>query len=215
MQLKSYLEMDLHTRPIWAYLADILMAKKCTEKQRVPEELRKNPFLQDWKPQTKKLPKLLARMMKVAKKYAVEIDHTGLPKEALLQMPLWYHVGADMHKTQRNRSTAAKCLQDNHKISTVHDAMELLQRLEEEEHYPANFCRCQQCAHDKDELGCRNPHKCIITVAERLSQLKAHWDPTRYENRELSIEDVTLEEGDISLSPNPSNLLLLDGFRVF
>ncbi|KAJ3713872.1 hypothetical protein C8R42DRAFT_592234 [Lentinula raphanica] len=117
-------------------------------------------------------------MLKVAKKYSVELDSNGLPKDALLQMPLWYHIGADTSKVQRNRSTTAKCLQDNHKIFTIYEAIQLLQRLEEEEHYPANFCRCQQCAHDKDNLGCRDPHRCITAIAEQLSQLKTKWDPT-------------------------------------
>ncbi|KAJ3826136.1 hypothetical protein F5880DRAFT_1467340, partial [Lentinula raphanica] len=154
-------------------------------------------------------------MMKVAKKYAVELDHIGLPKDALLQMPLWYHVGADPSKVQRNRSAAAKCLQNNHRISTVHDAIQLLQRLEEEEHYPANFCRCQQCAHDKDQLGCRDPHKCITAVAERLNQLKPTWNPTKHDDNDLSIENITLEEGDACFRPYPANLQLLSNFRVF
>ncbi|KAJ3766479.1 hypothetical protein EV361DRAFT_811257, partial [Lentinula raphanica] len=71
MQLKSYLELDPYTRPVWAYLADVILARRCAEKQKVTEELRVNPFLQLWKPQTRKLPKNLARMMKVAKKYGV------------------------------------------------------------------------------------------------------------------------------------------------
>ncbi|KAJ3821335.1 hypothetical protein F5878DRAFT_496627, partial [Lentinula raphanica] len=154
-------------------------------------------------------------MMKVAKKYAVELDHNGLPKDVLMQMPLWYHIGADPSKVQRNRSVTAKCLQNNHKIFTVHEAIQLLQRLEEEEHYPANFCRCQQCAHDKDHLGCRDPHRCITTVAERLSQLKSRWDPTKLEDNGLSIEDVDLEKGDICFSPYPEHLHLLSSFRVF
>ncbi|KAJ3963872.1 hypothetical protein EV361DRAFT_758302, partial [Lentinula raphanica] len=118
-------------------------------------------------------------MIKAAKKFTVEINQTGLSGAALSQMPLWYHLGANPNKIQRNRSTAAKCLQENHHILTVGDACEMLKRLEEDEHCPANFCRCQPCAYDKDTLKCRDPHKCIKAAADRLSQLKPQWDPTR------------------------------------
>ncbi|KAJ3965907.1 hypothetical protein EV361DRAFT_769044, partial [Lentinula raphanica] len=154
-------------------------------------------------------------MMKVAKKYVVELDLNGLPKDVLMQMLLWYHIDADPSKAQRNRSVTAKCLQNNYKIFIVHEAIQLLQRLEEEGHYPANFCRCQQCAHDKDHLDCRDSHRCITTVAERLSQLKSRWDPTKLEDDGLSIEDVNLEKGDIRFSPYPKHLHLLSSFRVF
>ncbi|KAJ3816631.1 hypothetical protein F5880DRAFT_1452795, partial [Lentinula raphanica] len=107
-------------------------------------------------------------MMKVAKKYGVELENAGLPREAMMEMPLWYHIGADPNKKQLNRSNTAKCLQENHKIFKVKEAIAMMQRLSEGEHYPESFCRCDACSHDKDELGCRNPHKCAMAAADRL-----------------------------------------------
>ncbi|KAK7016652.1 hypothetical protein R3P38DRAFT_2542022 [Favolaschia claudopus] len=89
-------------------------------------------------------------------------------------MPIWKHPG--LRKSQYDqvaRRHAIDCLRSNHKIRTVEDTMVIASRrtiVAQKPHTVNNSgiarqnCGCVSCRRDRDELGCKNPGKCIDTA---------------------------------------------------
>ncbi|KAI0334085.1 hypothetical protein GY45DRAFT_1243648, partial [Cubamyces sp. BRFM 1775] len=94
MWLKSYLNLS-STRPAWALLADVLMAKAITaDAKNVDPEARVNTFLQTWNVSTRMtagLPTSLKKIVSAAKKHGLRVSVAN-PTPALKgAMPAWYH----------------------------------------------------------------------------------------------------------------------------
>lgn len=71
MWLKSYLDFST-SRPLWAFIADDIFARTVTKDCSVKvRELRRNPFLQDWRPKLAELPDTLREMFKIGVKYGI------------------------------------------------------------------------------------------------------------------------------------------------
>lgn len=214
MQLKRYLELDPTLRPIWPYLADIILAKHSAASCKVPEAAKVNTYLQTWKPSTKQLPKVLVDMIRTAKKYAINFHSLKPSQTVQLEMPLWYHLGADRNKLQMNNSKRSRCLRATHNVQVVGDAIQMLKRLEVEDHVPLRGCTCTSCKHDRDQR-CDNPHACISAVANRLNQLLPSWNPTIPQPELNVLDHIDAEEGDVVFDPKLETKFLSSGFRIF
>lgn len=135
-------------------------------------------------------------MIKTAKKYAVNFYSLKPLQTVQLEMPLWYHLRADRNKLQINNNKRSRCLRTNHNVQVVGDVIQMLERLEAEDHVPFRGCACASCKYDRDQK-CDNPHACASTAAYRLNQLLPSWNPT-IPQPELNILDhIDTEEGDV------------------
>src|SRR5271168_5342052 len=96
MWLKSYLSFG-PDRPIWAFVADALMAAKVpTSERNVEVGMRRNVFLQSWTTYTgSKVPKCLQSLLLASKKFGVRPEGLVFSEEILRLMPIWLHREAD------------------------------------------------------------------------------------------------------------------------
>ncbi|KAJ6506246.1 hypothetical protein C8R47DRAFT_917830, partial [Mycena vitilis] len=84
---------------------------------------------------------------------------------------------------------AVKCLRENHQVRNVADIIEIANRttppLSRRPHRRNNLgmsrknCGCVRCQHDRNELGCKHPGKCIVTAEIILDAIYPKWNPTR------------------------------------
>jgi len=113
MKLKSYLADNNH-RPKWAKVADSLIKRNIPTSQNVPDEIsRVNPFLQSWTVKVGKhstLPQAICDMLRVAKKFNVDLNPPLPHNELCKQMPIWFHKGQDVTKSPKNNGRWATCL---------------------------------------------------------------------------------------------------------
>ncbi len=200
MWLKAYLDFGPE-RPIWAFLADDLIANHVTKGCRPRlSTLRVNTFLQRWKPRAYGLPEELQSMMRVAKKFGARLEGLAFSKQMQKDMPMWDHAHAD--KTRLGRlsvpSKLLNCLLLQHKLATVGEFVRLTLILADVAHCPRATCRCLNCASVRRQTGCTNPHSCASRARDMLDTLPPKWDPrTRqpedYEEgvmRELADEEL-------------------------
>ncbi len=194
MWLKTYLDFS-DERPLWAYLADDLLASHVTKDCRPrSHNLRLNPFLQRWKPRVYGIPEELQGMMDAAKKYGVRLEGLAFSKRILNSMPMWDHTMAD--RTRLGRLTVPSrlltCLQESHKAKTVGDFVELARIADDAGHLPKVTCRCPNCARVRTATGCTNPHLCGTRAGEIISTLPDRWNPRKrqpedYEERNMGM----------------------------
>ncbi|KAH9853568.1 hypothetical protein C2E23DRAFT_689111, partial [Lenzites betulinus] len=94
MWLKEYLDLS-SARPRWAFVADALVARAILAPQRVVDKrARVNVFLQSWDINTAStagLPRDLAKMIKVARKFGVRLDAMSPSRNLTEALPVWYH----------------------------------------------------------------------------------------------------------------------------
>ncbi len=224
MWLKAYLNLGTE-RPLWAYLADDLLAGHVTKDCRPQRsELRVNPLLQRWKPKTRGLPAELDGMMKVSRKYGVRLEGLAFSRAILKDMPLWDHAHADKIRLSRLTvpSKLLTCLQDNHRARSVGDFLTLGATLEDATHKPRATCKCENCTRLKLSTHCKNPHRCAMRARDMLNTLPAKWDPRRrqpedYETKEM--EDLRHEGLSEDLIPFDRRVTthgsLGNAFRIF
>ncbi|KAH9858723.1 hypothetical protein C2E23DRAFT_690227, partial [Lenzites betulinus] len=180
MWLKAYLDIS-ETRPKWALIADSLIAKAIlAPMRRVSDTARINTFLQSWGVNTavsSGLPRDLARMIKVARKYGVRLDSQSPGTDLLETLPVWYHFALVEQRSTAN-SKSGTCLRENHEVHTVGDCLSVLRKpTAADQHRERKDCPCMQCTHDRESLGCDNPARCAKAAAAILSKLKEKWRP--------------------------------------
>ncbi|KAJ7203404.1 hypothetical protein C8J57DRAFT_1047008, partial [Mycena rebaudengoi] len=91
--LKTYLSFGLD-RPLWCFVADEILAIKASGRDKnVAEMMRMNTYLQSWNPKISaaSVGKDLAGMMKVGRKYGLQMDAIAVSREIQKSMPIWYH----------------------------------------------------------------------------------------------------------------------------
>ncbi|KAH9852907.1 hypothetical protein C2E23DRAFT_703320, partial [Lenzites betulinus] len=180
MWLKGYLDLS-PTRPKWAFVADALIAKAIlASERRVDLRARVNVFLQTWGVNTAVtagLPRDLARMIKVARKYNVRLD-SPLPKEDLIKtLPIWYHF-ALVHSRSSANCKSSRCLRNNHDVITVADCLSVIRApTAADTHRNRRDCKCVQCMHDRNVLGCDDPARCAKAASAILGRLRDKWRP--------------------------------------
>ncbi|KII82984.1 hypothetical protein PLICRDRAFT_119990, partial [Plicaturopsis crispa FD-325 SS-3] len=163
-------------------------------------------------------------MIKVARKYKVRVETIEPSEELQKGLPIWLHIGASKDMKKLNNHKHARCLRQNHKISTTGELKELTVR-NNADHKPRRNCRCHFCKHDRNELGCDNPHKCRQFAVKFLNNLTDKWNPSLPKNRQVSnLTDAQLEgnrtaleqKEKLTFDPDMARELgLSDSFRVF
>ncbi len=179
MWLKAYLDFS-ENRPIWAFLADDLLATHVTKDCRPRDvSLRTNPFLQRWNPRANGLPAELQGIMNVARKYRVRLEGLAFSRQMLSDMPMWDHIHADRIRQGRLTfpSKLLACLQHKHLVVTVRDFVNLAGTLDHADHCSRAACKCPRCSALRTGTGCSYPHLCATRAREILNTLPAKWDP--------------------------------------
>ena len=222
MWLKSYLT-DQVTRPNWAYIADDIIRKNILMNGKsIPQILRKNPFIQAWKPNTNKLPYDLKEMMRVAKEFKVQIHTLKPTKELKEELPLWSHPNANDFLRLSITQKEAKCMQTNHNIQTVGDAYTLSKNANDT-HRPRKDCTCPKCTEMK-EHHCKNPHKCQKMAQKLINTITPIWNPEENNpednldltpRRKKRNERAEMNNQAITFDPNVKLNIKQDIFRVF
>ncbi|KAJ7127523.1 hypothetical protein C8R43DRAFT_897268, partial [Mycena crocata] len=104
------------------------------------------------------------------------MDALDIDIELKREMPIWYHIGAN---TRMNNSIASKCLRNNHKIRTIGDVIDFINREDQSRpHYQRINCACWLCKADRD-CGCRKPSSCQEQAIKLLNDIFPKWDPRR------------------------------------
>ena len=135
--LKTYLNFA-PSRQKWATVTDhIILA---TAPPQSVEKARENPFLQTWtapiKGQwAKHMNDDIRHMLKIARKYKVNITAIRMTPHLLAQLPVWYHLSA---KWKPIAGATAKCLLEKHNISKVADLIKTSARLCHPTQYPTH-----------------------------------------------------------------------------
>ncbi|EJD34056.1 hypothetical protein AURDEDRAFT_131366 [Auricularia subglabra TFB-10046 SS5] len=164
-------------RPVWAFLADQLLqgAMILTDRNRVPERGRTNPFEQDWRPNLRKLPFILRCMVRMARRYQLVLDAPEIPQHLRERMNIWAHPALLEPEQWRNTGRRTRCLRVKHKVCTVEDLEEMAE-LDDSEHEENSGCDCENCTEDHAQ-GCRHPYKCQSLVAEMIGAIAEKWNP--------------------------------------
>ncbi len=147
MWLRTYLDFSTE-RPLWAYVADDLLASHVTKDCQPKElELRLNPFTQNWKPRKRGLLSELDGMMKVARKFGLRLEGLAISRNIQASMPMWDHTYADKKRLGRLTvpSKLLTCLRAQHDARTVGDFMRLAATLRNKSHQPRQSCKCTDC----------------------------------------------------------------------
>ncbi|KAL4255818.1 hypothetical protein AB1N83_014347 [Pleurotus pulmonarius] len=217
MWAKNYLKIGKE-RPQWAYFADKIMAINVPKSEEgIPPELRLNPLTQSWNTTRKDgrgNPKFLQDMMGAIKRYNVRLEAITLTREALREMPIWYHKEANPRIRLLAKSRAALCLRNNHQIRSVGDTEDLAGKLTKRDHKRRAACRCGDCRAIRLHTGCEAPYVCADKASELLETLPEKWDPRRAPDDQN--EDEGQEEDWQCFRPQTITARSLkEAFRVF
>jgi len=167
----------------------------------------------------------IKRMLRIAKKYKINLAAIRLTPHLNAQLPAWYHIAAE-HKTMQGATT--RCLVQKHKIATVADLLKTSNRIrnaETEQHQPSPYCRCRDCNSDR-LLNCLNPHACATEASVRLQKITPKLNPlTRpplHDNlsltptRKARNSIAKKRNEDITFNPSvTSKTNLAECFRIF
>ncbi len=179
MWLKTYLDFSSE-RPIWAFLADDLLANYVTKACRPKSaRLRVNTFLQRWSPRIHGLPAELNGLMSIARKYGLRLEGLAFSKDIQRSMPMWDHAHTDKTRLGHLQvpSKLLDCLQLRHNAMTVNDFLQLAEVLNDTGHKPKASCKCARCAALRTTSSCTNPHQCATRAKAMADTLPAKWDP--------------------------------------
>jgi hypothetical protein len=227
MKLKSYLRLN-ESHPRWARVADALIMDNIPKAQNVQDaEAKQNTFLQTWTVKIgarSQLPQGLSMMLRIAKKYNVDLNRP-LPSMALRkQMPVWFHKGQNPEMNPRNNGKWADCQRLTHNIRTVGEMEEYVTETQALRHSLRVNCACNPCKTARSK-GCLNPAKCRQAAEKILDSLHLKWIPLAQEDpgRLQLNEEQVLENGntwdrgdDIIFDPSiVSTSELTEEFRVF
>jgi ribonuclease HI/exonuclease III len=174
--LKTYMQMDIY-RPKWAFIADQLIKKnRLTTYKNSDQTSLENIFTQSWKTNIHKLPTDIKEMLKMAKEFNVNLDTLQPSQDLKGKLPIWMHIGANELLRILSSYKEAKCLKSKHRINKV-EQLRILATRQDENHKPRGNCPCLRCREQRQENGCKNPHKCHIMAKKILNTLNPKWNP--------------------------------------
>lgn len=222
MWLKSYLNFG-PDRPLWALVADALMALNVpVSKDKVDPLIKLSPFLQSWKTRSSSKGEIcrdITSLFRTAKEFNVRLENIALERDIILSMPLWYHIEADSRLRRMNGGKIAKCLKTKHSIRLVREAACLASSIADLSHQDSPECKCRGCNRIEDETGCMHPNLCTKRVSSMLDILPEKWDPRKSSEEEQPDAEGGIEptEGALKIF-NPNKLTkgyIGDAFRIF
>ena len=148
MKCRRYLSFGPQ-RPLWAYVADILVRRKINKNNIAESQLTAaNIFLQSWTVNTRKSSSLsepVKKMLATAKKFGISLAPMQASPELARSMPIWYHASPKPGVRQQNNSKWAKCQRINHNIKTVGDMLDYVSPPLPIQHSHRKNCRCNVC----------------------------------------------------------------------
>jgi ribonuclease HI/exonuclease III len=223
MWLRSYL-LDTQERPKWAYIADELLRQNILKSdQNIEDQYRINTFTQSWNVNVNKLPTDLKEMVKVARKYKVQMEALHPSIQVVKSLPIWSHASANDLLRLNTNIKEAKCMRKNHKIMTVGQTQDLANK-RGNSHKPQRSCQCNGCRETRQASKCHNPHKCQEMAIQLLSSITPKWNPDREHNndnldltpqRKGRNEAAEKNNEAITFDPNISITRPQEIFRVF
>ena len=213
MWLKSYLKLTPE-RPMWATVADAILAHLAPKNDPTPYETKINYFLQHWATLTSCLPPDLQRLLKTAKQFGLRAEGRAFPRDVIRDRPIWNHNDATSQLKRLHSSTTGKCLRMNHKVQTVGDTEILAHKLSFISHKRKRSCRCRSCRRLRTQTGCKDPNACYELARKLLDTLPPKWNPLSLQPEDYQVEppggDGT--EFDRRITDGES---LADVFRIF
>ncbi|KAG1810285.1 uncharacterized protein HD556DRAFT_1223174 [Suillus plorans] len=162
-------------------------------------------------------------MLKMAKKHNMCFALIKLSQTHKQQLPAWLHCGALLRTYHKLKDA---CLKQIHEVKSIKDLLKVSNRpTTVPHHWESHDCICGLCVSDR-LAGCKNPHKCISTVAVIINNLTPKFNPFYCPiNDGLTLTHCRLEKntrartqhrGDIIFDPSVSETLqLAECFRIF
>jgi ribonuclease HI len=193
MWVKDYLRMG-NNRPKWAFLMDeIFRMERPKQPKYAPGEIANwNPFLQDWRPNTrsKNLPDRVKKAMKLAEKHGVKLEAVNPDQGVRTGLPT------------------------KHKTHHVAQVIELIANVPDD-HRRTNFCTCVSCT-SMSEKGCTHPNGCIEMARKLLDAISPTWNPATWvedDQRAPELEDTG--EDEILVENRMASTDLENSIRIF
>ena len=207
-------------RPLWAKVADELLAHYAQASAPKDPLCRTNPFTQTWKAAiqaTSELPEELKQLALLADKYKLEMDALDVTPNVKCQMPIWYHRASSRATRRTMNNKASKCLRQRHGVKTVGDVLNKAQALHASDHSPRRNCGCSHCRKERTETGCRHPDRCFKQAKRLLDGLPSKWNPQYPSPCRVNMSEQTRLDQDTSeIDPYPENVRnIADLFRIF
>ncbi|KAK7016022.1 hypothetical protein R3P38DRAFT_2543154 [Favolaschia claudopus] len=172
--LKSYLSFG-EDRPLWALVADEVMAKKAlADDLSVDEAIRRNMYLQSWRAKVVgegSLGNDLKRMVKIADKLGVRQEALAVSRDAQRQAIIWYHKQSTANRQLFNANRVNDCLKRKHKMMLVGDAEILARKAQTNRHTSRRDCKCIACSDTRTASGCAHPNQCFAKARTMLMSL--------------------------------------------
>ncbi|KAJ6532977.1 hypothetical protein B0H19DRAFT_965261, partial [Mycena capillaripes] len=222
--LKSYLNFG-EDRPLWAFVADELLARKAhISDTNIDELLRYNTYLQTWNTKSRELSADLASMVDAAKDHGLKMEGIAISREIQRAVPIWFHQKSTANRTLFTGGTHHKntirCLRHTHSMVSTGDAEILARKLRSIRHRSAWNCRCDACQNTRlNHPQCRDPNACFKRAKLMLDSLLPKWNPLlpQPEDWETDLERVpTQDENTETFNPKvTTHGTLADTFRIF
>ncbi|KAK7059332.1 hypothetical protein R3P38DRAFT_2495776, partial [Favolaschia claudopus] len=178
-------------RATWCYFVDFILAD-FLEKSYLhfyPGQV-KNIFLQGIHvpiPKKTKLPDQLKRMIESAGKYRLKFTALSFSADIRKEMPVWKHpLAVPSTYNSACRSKPARCLRLDHEVCSVGELCTIARRATVVPRRPHMInpsgtgrknCGCPACQHDRVEIGCENPGKCVEIAQVVLNSIHPKWNP--------------------------------------
>lgn len=165
--------------PAWCKIADLLLKKLAVKLfQRLIPRVLQNPFLQSWRVNlnSRNLPTNLKQMIKTTYKYGARVLTTRIPKDVMLMMPYWFHVGFKDRLESCYGNIWGECQCQNHKITLVGQMLRHAKRLHLQTCSRRKNCKCRECKEDCTR-GCNHPTQCRLNAVRKMNNIKPEWDP--------------------------------------
>ena len=116
-------------------------------------------------------------MVSTALKYGTRLEAINLTRNALKDMPIWFHARENTRLRKAATSSVSICLRRKHGVKTVGDAMTAAECLNNPEHRKSKKCKCQGCKAARDNHKCTHPDNCFKRARQLLNTLLQKWDP--------------------------------------
>ena len=189
--VQAYLKLD-ETRPKWALIADEIL--KCDipgEPKTLAEtpNARINQFLQSWHSRTNKklttdndeirIPDDLREMLKVAKKYGVNLEAIHPAPIVCSDLPAIRNIQTKPQNKPDNLSDKyGKCIRNKHSVRTIKDIV-ILSENTPRNHKKNKKCKCTKCVRIRIDTNgsCKHPNKCIERANGLLETINEKWNP--------------------------------------
>jgi len=168
MWLKKYLAPE-EKKPDWAYITDNIIFQNVTAKPIIEDKSKIDWILQSWhesKSKTNKIPKIIHKMLKAARKYNTGYEARKVDYRQKLKIPIWHNFAVNENWLWNKK--AAKCLRNNHEVKTTEDLVN-----ERRKHY---------------NMRCENEKNCESMISNLLNKLPEIIDPVRNTPRKDNLD---------------------------